>query len=458
MHSIDCMDRVSRGRRWPVAVLLAAASLALVCAACIALPQAARAEAAPGQFVWAGPWLFGATDNNSVLDLVSGPSGAVYAAGNSSLSQSGSDAFVARLRTADGGQTWRRVRPGLWLAGAASDAQHNVILAGSKGGNIVVAKYRPNGTQAWARSWGAAGVTETALAVTVAPNGVIVVAGLRFAAATGKDAVVVAFGPGGGLRWRQITATAGDDVAEAVATDALSNVYVTGSRAGTADSSVWTTYRIGRGGKLAWRRNITFVSSDMFGDGLWLQVHARALYVAAQRSGTSAHLAAMKLTLNGAERWLRSSYDLPGLAYLRDAAVDARGRLCLAGEIQPTGSVGPSWLGEIVVCRADGTMAWHDEFEDPLGAFNTGFSGVVVDAQQRPLLAGSMATDGDALDAAAVVVRYQADAGIQKVWRWDGSASGTDGFGPLLNTGVLMAGGQTTSTTGQQAVAVRLKP
>ena len=82
--------------------------------------------------------------------------------------------------------------------------------------------------------------------------------------------------------------------------------------------------------------------------------------------------------------------------------------------------------GEILVTAArDGTVAWHDEFEDPLGSFNTSYAGVTVDAEQRAYCSGYISTQADDADLAAVVVRYQADAGIETIWRWDDGVSGS---------------------------------
>ena len=458
LHPVFTRARPVRARAWLGAALLVVLVAALCGAATLALPQAARAEAAPGAFVWSAPWLFGTTDFSSVVDLVKGPSGSVYAAGHTGYSQASSTAFVARLRTGDGSQVWRKTRAGVYLAAAAGDAGRNVVLAGTKARDIVVIKYRPNGSVAWSRTWGGASTLETATDVALASDGSVYVSGMRRTGATGRDAVVVCLSPGGVVRWRHLTATKGDDIAEAVTTDGAGNAYVTGSREGGASDSVWTTYKLSPRGKRLWWRNVTFISSNTFGSGRWSRVRGDALYVVAQRGTTTSRFAAMKLSLGGKERWLKGSYVLPAPALFTDATVDARGRLYIVGHLQPTGTPGVTAQGELLVCRADGTIAWHDEFEDPLGVFDTGFSGVVVDAAQRAYCSGYMATAAGNVDLAAVVVRYQADAGIETIWRWDGGVGGVNGFGPLLRDPVLIAGAQVTTAAGSQAMVQRLKP
>jgi hypothetical protein len=440
---------------------LGAALLVLVCAALCgaalcALPQAARAEAAPGEFVWPTPWLFGTTDTSTVVDLERGPSGSVYAVGRTGYGPAGGDAFVARLRTSDGSRVWRKVRAGLRPAAAAVDAARNVVLVGAKAGDLVVVKYRAGGGLAWARRWGGAGA-ETAADVAVAPDGSIYVAGTRRTAATGKDAVVLCLSPGGAVRWSHLAATRGADAADAVATDGAGNVYVTGSREGGATRSIWSTTKLSHSGRRLWRRDVTFISSNTFGWGRWLQVRGDSLYVVAQRGKATYRFAAMKLSLAGRQRWLKGSYVLPGPVMFEDAAVDAEGRLYMVGVLQPSGTAGVSAQGELLVCRADGAMAWHDAFEDPLGAFDTSFHDVVVDGSRRAWCSGFMATSVGG-DLAAVVLRYRADGGIETIWRWDGGVGGHNEFGPLLGGSVILAGGRATTAGGSRAVVQRLRP
>ncbi len=454
--------RTGRARRRPGAMgaaLLAVlyVVLALVCLA--ALPQCARAEAAQGAFVWSAPWSFGTTETSFVVDLVKAPSGSAYAAGNTGYGQMGSTAFIARLRTTDGSQVWRKTRAGVYLVAAAGDPRRNVVIAGTRDGDIAVVKYRASdGKVLWSRTWGGATTSEYAHDLTVARDGSIYVAGARRTGATGKDAVVLCLSPGGAVRWRHLTATKGDDIAEAVTTDAAGRCYVTGGRQGSGDSMVWTTYQLSPAGKRLWLRNITFVSSNTFGDGRWLRVRDNALYVVAQRGTATPRFAAQKLALNGRGRWLKGSYVLPAGAYFHDATVDSTGQLYMVGRLEGPPTPGVAAQGVLLVTRADGTVAWHDAFENPLGDYSTSFDGVVVDAAHRAYCAGSMATATGDVDRAAVVVRYEAAAGIETVWRWEGGVGGDNGFGPLLRDSVVVAGGQATTAAGSRAVVHRLRP
>ena len=118
--------------------------------------------------------------------------------------------------------------------------------------------------------------------------------------------------PGGGVRWRHVTATKGDDLADAVTTDGAGNAYVTGSRQGDATSSRLDNVQAEPGWQAAVAPHVTFISSNTFGSGRWLRVRDNALYVVAQRGTTTDRFAAMKLSLDGKERWLKGSYTLPG--------------------------------------------------------------------------------------------------------------------------------------------------
>ena len=458
LHPVFTRARPVRARAWLGAALLVVLVAALCGAATLALPQAARAEAAPGAFVWSAPWLFGTTDFSSVVDLVKARRGlstrpATRATVRRAAPRS-SPVCVPPTARRSGGRpapaSTSRPRPATPAATSCWRAPRPATSSSSNTG--------PNGSVAWSRTWGGASTLETATDVALASDGSVYVSGMRRTGATGRDAVVICLSPGGVVRWRHLTATKGDDIAEAVTTDAAGNAYVTGSREGGASDSVWTTYKLSPRGKRLWWRNVTFISSNTFGSGRWLRVRGDALYVVAQRGTTTSRFAAMKLSLGGKERWLKGSYVLPAPAQFADATVDARGRLYIVGHLQPTGTPGVTAQGELLVCRADGTIAWHDEFEDPLGVFDTGFSGVVVDAAQRAYCSGYMATAAGNVDLAAVVVRYQADAGIETIWRWDGGVGGVNGFGPLLRDPVLIAGAQVTTAAGSQAMVQRLKP
>ncbi len=394
-----------------------------------------------------------------MVDLLKGPSGSLYGVGNTAYSQSGCTAFVARLDTATGSKVWRQTRPGVYLAGAAVDAARNVVLVGSRNGDVVIAKYKPGGSIAWSRTWGGSS-TEVANDVAIAPDGSIYVAATKVTSSTKDDAIVLCCGPGGGLRWRHVTATKHDDSANAVTTDGSGNVYVTGSREGTASASKWTTYKLSPGGKRLWRYRVGFTTglgTTTFGSGVWLSYRGRALYVVAQYGPSGDQLAAHKIAANGEERWLQTDYYdvLSASTLFRSATVDAKGRLYMTGTLLPNSTPGVTNLGVLVVCHTDGTIAWYDEFENQDGFFDTSFEDVAVDTSRRAYCSGSVT---GAQGTHAVVVRYEAGGGIETIWSWDGDVAGNDIFGPLLQHTAVYAGGQATMSTGAKAVVHRLMP
>lgn len=434
----------------PLVALVATALLAVV-------PAVAAAAPADGAFAWSPPWEYG-TAGPSRVSLAPGPGASVFVAGTR-FDQSGNDtAFARRLRAGDGTRIWRAAKAGMMVTAARSDSAGNLVVAGIAGRRIMLVKYRPDGSTAWTRTWGSSSEIQSVGAIAIGPDRSVLVAGLQSRDGARSDGLVLKYSPRGVLRWTYRDATSGADRAVAVAADGRGNVYVTGERRRTSTGSVWTTFKLRPSGSRAWVRNITFL--DTFGRGTWLKLANGYLYVTGSRGQDPQRIVALKLTLNGAQRWMKSS-DLPGSDQLQAATVDAGGRLVLAGRLTDPGTPAVDVAGMVVVLRPDGTRAWFDVFADPLGEFDTDYYGVAADGAGRVYCAGDMALGAAApIDTDAVVVRYGASGGIEKQWRWDGLGAGTDTFGSLLLTAGagLYAGGIESTPAGMKAVVQRLVP
>ncbi|MBA2298149.1 MAG: SBBP repeat-containing protein [Actinobacteria bacterium] len=130
--------------------------------------------------------------------------------------------------------------------GVAVDSTGNVYQAVAAGGSVagqpyvgdkdlVLVKDSPSGTRLWTRELGTARL-ERAYGVAIDPAGDIVVTGYTNGDLDGShpgnttdDVFVVKFDPAGNREWlRQFGVPAAADRGYAIATDALSNVYVTG--------------------------------------------------------------------------------------------------------------------------------------------------------------------------------------------------------------------------------------
>lgn len=170
----------------------------------------------------------------------------------------GGDGFIFQLN-ADGTRNWATYFGGAsndYLAGVAVQANGEMAIAGrsfstglatagaaqvNKDGNrdAIICRVNPNGALIWATYLGGS-LDDQALAVSLAPNGDVVAAGVSsstslatagVAQATsggGNDAWVSRYSSAGARQWTTYVGGSGNDVAQALVADAAGNVFVSG--------------------------------------------------------------------------------------------------------------------------------------------------------------------------------------------------------------------------------------
>jgi hypothetical protein len=227
----------------------------------------------------------------------------------------------------------------------AVDALGNVYVTGYSGGNDTSAdyatiKYNNSGTEQWvARYNGPANDGDDAQAIAVDALGNVYVTGSSLGSGTGRDIATIKYNGSGVEQWvaRYNSPGNGDDHGAAIAVDASGNVYVTGGRRGTEGS-----YYI---------VDIVTIKYDCLGEEQWIAQyngpgnfvdHGNAIaidssgnvYVTGQSAGseTSGDCVTIKYDRSGEELWV-SRYNGPGNSYDGAEAIniDSAGNVYVTG-------------------------------------------------------------------------------------------------------------------------------
>jgi hypothetical protein len=249
-------------------LLVLVAGLAIGCSEETTAPPNKQLPAA-GSHLWSKS--FGDGDTQSASTVSTDAAGNVIVAGDfygtvdfggGALTSAGSaDVFVAKFGP-DGTHLWSKGfgdGNAQFARAVATDASGNVIVAGFFAGavdfgggaltsagreDVYVAKFDPDGTHLWSKSFGD-GNAQAAYAVFADASGNVIVAGDfdgsidfgggAFTCAGGMDGFVAKLDPDGAHLWSKSFGDASDQHARAVTADASRNVIVTGDFAGSVD-------------------------------------------------------------------------------------------------------------------------------------------------------------------------------------------------------------------------------
>jgi hypothetical protein len=283
---------------------------------------------------------------------------------------------------------------------------------------------------------GAAGGDDRAAGVVTDAAGNAYIAGTTTVAGGTTDIVILKVlgtdpvGPlSGDLLWaRQYDGSAGeDDAAEAIATDAAGNVYITGSSVNAAGNMDVVTVKYRPDGRPAWVRLLDSPSKKL-DRGLAIAVRGTAVYVAgvSRRSGSADDVVLIKYTTAGKRQWVRY-YDDPlhrseGVTGI--ACTSSSIYLCGAGKV---GVVAP---GDALLLKYDatGALKWARYAGGKAG--DDAWSDVAVDNKGQVHVTGTFFRRATADDIATSV--YGAGGGV--LWAaWFSSA------GAGLDTGRALA-------------------
>ncbi|MDC0708282.1 SBBP repeat-containing protein [Stigmatella sp. ncwal1] len=212
-----------------------------------------RVDPASGEPVWSRQ--FGSTATELVMAVTTDKNGAIYVTGHTmgsihgQTNAGGFDMFLTKYNSAG---TWLWTRqlgtPSMeQVRGVATDANDNVYVAGHTDGSLngtnaggtdlFLAKYNSAGTLSWVKQMGTNqpdsiyGVATSRRLDNTVDVYVVGYTGASFDGQPhmgGLDAIVVKFAADGTRVWSRQMGSAGNDMAQAIASDGGANVYITG--------------------------------------------------------------------------------------------------------------------------------------------------------------------------------------------------------------------------------------
>jgi len=369
------------------------------------------------------PWavVYGSSLGDGFNSVALAPDGSVIAVGDTGSSEpSGGDALVVKIRP-DGSLAWAKTYGGshVDLFNAVAIAPDGGIIAagwtmsadgdfpGSGGQNAVVARIDPDGSLAWARTSGGSGDGFTSVAV--ASDGSIIAAGNTqsaggdFPVAKGdQDAVLAKINPDGSLAWARAYGGSGADQFDSVTVGPDGGIVAAGYTGST---------------------NGDFPITEGVNDGVVARIDP---------DGSLAWGKAY-----GGLDWGKD-YGDRGVDYFNSVAVAPDGSVVVGGlsmlldEASKTDAV-------MIRLSADGGLVWGKTYS---GSDVSGFYSVAV-ASDGNILAAGGSDGGDAL-----VAKIDTDGSL--AWARTYGGSGGDGFSSIAVApdGGIIAAGTTNSPDG----------
>ena len=221
---------------------------------------AAVAAAAGGDTIWSRQFSTG-SKGDAFLDVARGPGDVYYCTGIARATEETSTLVLVKYKS-DGTKLWSRFYQSPAKKGSAGVRvavadDGDVIVAGtigvappasSKGRDVVVLRYAPDGSREWVVKFdGAAHKDDYAADLALDGSGAAYVAGGSRGTTTGQDYLALKVLPRGHVKWYWVYDGPGvRDFATGVAVDGGGNCYVTGSSQGAGGTVAAATAKLNR--------------------------------------------------------------------------------------------------------------------------------------------------------------------------------------------------------------------
>jgi uncharacterized delta-60 repeat protein len=284
--------------------------------------------------------------------------GNVYVTGTTRTSGNNWDYATVKYNSA-GQQQWVAVYNGPGndddeAAAIAVDDSGNVYVTGFSVGtaypdyDYATVKYDSTGQQQWIMRYNGPGnAVDFATGIAVDGAGNIYVTGGSVSSSGDFDYATIKYNSAGVEQWveRYNGPGNGDDIANAIAVDNSSNIYVTGGSAGTTTFSDYSTVKYDSSGQEQWvaRYNEPSANNDDIAEAIALD-NAANVYVTgvSYAIGTTNDYAMVKYNSDGQEQWI-ARYDSGPEDNAQAIVVDASGSVYVTGYSYPPGNSQPDY-------------------------------------------------------------------------------------------------------------------
>ena len=352
----------------------------------------------------------------------------------------------------------------------ATDSKQNLYVVGTDnthGGDIYLVKYAPGPDckVLWQKSWdGPKHLPDAPQGLAVTAGGDVFIAGTIGKDVGYDDAVLLKYDTTGRLKWKYVVSSALYDSFEAVALDSRGNAYVTGQRNANVGVATMVTIKVDPYGHRVWQRSFSGLGISY--TGAFIKVKGSAVYAVGTLYKGETWPVVAKYSLTGKRVWARASGGSVG--EVGDMTVDAKGRVVLVGVSYTWVGGDPMTTAWVDMLAADGSsVAQSTTCYADYGAthYPVVFHDVALDGTGNIYLAGEWQTNLGGTEGNALVARIPSPDivgsafAMEKIWRFDGPATGLDQFwGLLLQSDGFYAVGTESTGAGWQAIAHRLDP
>jgi uncharacterized delta-60 repeat protein len=398
--------------------------------------------------------------------------GNVYVTGNSAGDTSANDITTIKYNSA-GQQQWiqRYNGPGNGDDGTngtnaiAVDGSGNVYVTGWSLGlentDFVTVKYNADGVQQWAQRYNGSGNGYDApYGIALDSQGNVYITGGSAGSGTGSDYTTIKYNTDGEQQWVQSYngPANGYDVAQSLAVDASSNVYVTGYSTAANGLGDCATIKYDTAGEQQWAQ-IYNGQADGTDYGNSIAVDGSAnVYVTGSSAGSKTNRDYLTIKYNslGEEQWVAIHSSVGNFVdEARSVGLDSSGNVYITGVLAYSeGKASTDDWGTIKYSSA-GAEQWVQVYNGPAGTADETFS-IAVDAMGNSYIIGY--SHGLTSGSDLITIKYNTDGVQQWVQAYNGPANSTDtGFDIALDMegNIYVVGGSSGVTTTVDYVVIK---